>query len=131
MISPERLFIHSGARAGRDSTPGIAHGYSVSGSALLAQLVEHFHGKEGVVGSSPTEGLSKRPLSGRFAFRAGSASDLVGRFWGAAPWNGSTAGGKSLQTGIFSSSPVLNREGVTEQAAPALGAVPVTAGGLH
>jgi glycine/D-amino acid oxidase-like deaminating enzyme len=25
-------------------------------SALLAQLVEHFHGKEGVVGSSPTEG---------------------------------------------------------------------------
>ena len=24
--------------------------------ALLAQLVEHFHGKEGVVGSSPTEG---------------------------------------------------------------------------
>src|SRR5438270_10819220 len=28
--------------------------------ALLAQLVEHFHGKEGVVGSSPTEGLSDR-----------------------------------------------------------------------
>jgi hypothetical protein len=26
-------------------------------AALLAQLVEHFHGKEGVVGSSPTEGL--------------------------------------------------------------------------
>jgi hypothetical protein len=25
--------------------------------ALLAQLVEHFHGKEGVVGSSPTEGF--------------------------------------------------------------------------
>ena len=25
--------------------------------ALLAQLVEHFHGKEGVNGSSPLEGL--------------------------------------------------------------------------
>ena len=25
-------------------------------SALLAQLVEHFHGKEGVTGSSPVEG---------------------------------------------------------------------------
>jgi hypothetical protein len=28
----------------------------IPASALLAQLVEHFHGKEGVVGSSPTEG---------------------------------------------------------------------------
>ena len=26
-------------------------------SALLAQLVEHFHGKEGVDGSSPSEGF--------------------------------------------------------------------------
>ncbi len=25
-------------------------------AALLAQLVEHFHGKEGVIGSSPMEG---------------------------------------------------------------------------
>jgi hypothetical protein len=90
-----------------------------------------FDGKEGVDGSSPSEGLSSARSAGVFAFRARSASDLVGRFWGAAPWNGSTAGGKSLQTGIFSSSPVLIREGVTEQAAPALGAVPVTAGGLH
>jgi murein DD-endopeptidase MepM/ murein hydrolase activator NlpD len=30
-------------------------------SALLAQLVEHFHGKEGVVGSSPTEGSDVCP----------------------------------------------------------------------
>ena len=30
----------------------------IPANALLAQLVEHFHGKEGVVGSSPTEGLS-------------------------------------------------------------------------
>ena len=27
--------------------------------ALLAQLVEHFHGKEGVIGSSPIEGLGE------------------------------------------------------------------------
>src|SRR5207248_4596009 len=31
-------------------------------SALLAQLVEHFHGKEGDVGSRPTEGLCGPPL---------------------------------------------------------------------
>jgi hypothetical protein len=32
-------------------------------SALLAQLVEHLHGKEGVSGSSPEEGfpVSKEP----------------------------------------------------------------------
>src|SRR6476659_7673872 len=29
--------------------------------ALLAQLVEHLHGKEGVDGSSPSEGLKIRP----------------------------------------------------------------------
>ena len=29
-------------------------------SALLAQLVEHLHGKEGVDGSSPSEGFSSR-----------------------------------------------------------------------
>ena len=28
-------------------------------SALLAQLVEHLHGKEGVDGSSPSEGFAK------------------------------------------------------------------------
>jgi hypothetical protein len=36
---------------------------TLSGPALLAQLVEHFHGKEGVVGSSPTEGLVSRICS--------------------------------------------------------------------
>src|SRR5437588_11849344 len=30
--------------------------------ALLAQLVEHLHGKEGVDGSSPSEGLQRRRL---------------------------------------------------------------------
>ena len=34
--------------------------------ALLAQLVEHLHGKEGVNGSSPLEGLKKPPGNGRF-----------------------------------------------------------------
>jgi hypothetical protein len=29
----------------------------MAGSALLAQLVEHLHGKEGVDGSSPSEGF--------------------------------------------------------------------------
>ena len=31
--------------------------------ALLAQLVEHLHGKEGVAGSSPSEGLICRGFS--------------------------------------------------------------------
>jgi hypothetical protein len=38
----------------------------IPATALLAQLVEHFHGKEGVVGSSPTEGLQKMPANGQF-----------------------------------------------------------------
>ena len=37
----------------------------IPASALLAQLVEHFHGKEGVVGSSPTEGSWVLPGNGR------------------------------------------------------------------
>ena len=32
--------------------------------ALLAQLVEHFHGKEGVSGSSPEEGLGFKRVLG-------------------------------------------------------------------
>src|SRR6185437_14292606 len=32
----------------------------------LAQLVEHLHGKEGVDGSSPSEGFAKVPANGRF-----------------------------------------------------------------
>jgi hypothetical protein len=36
--------------------------------ALLAQLVEHLHGKEGVSGSSPEEGLKKAlQISGSFS----------------------------------------------------------------
>jgi hypothetical protein len=37
-----------------------------SARALLAQLVEHLHGKEGVDGSSPSEGLAKVPANGPF-----------------------------------------------------------------
>ena len=36
--------------------------------ALLAQLVEHFHGKEGVDGSSPSEGSLERPPNGGLSF---------------------------------------------------------------
>ena len=39
-----------------DSAPSHAPAPLAHPRALLAQLVEHFHGKEGVVGSSPTEG---------------------------------------------------------------------------
>src|SRR5215216_2303431 len=34
--------------------------------ALLAQLVEHFHGKEGVDGSSPSEGSHETAANRRF-----------------------------------------------------------------
>src|ERR1700761_3542323 len=38
-------------------------------SALLAQLVEHFHGKEGVDGSSPSEGFTRfAGIFGRLGF---------------------------------------------------------------
>src|SRR3712207_8221413 len=41
------------------------HRYPASSHALLAQLVEHFHGKEGVAGSSPAEGSRKAAAYGR------------------------------------------------------------------
>ena len=41
-------------------------GATLSASALLAQLVEHLHGKEGVDGSSPSEGFSKVPANRHF-----------------------------------------------------------------
>src|SRR5262249_8693488 len=37
---------------------------TLPGTALLAQLVEHLHGKEGVDGSSPSEGSAKSPEIG-------------------------------------------------------------------
>ena len=36
----------------------------MAGLALLAQLVEHLHGKEGVSGSSPEEGFTKIAAKG-------------------------------------------------------------------
>ena len=39
--------------------------YRQSVPALLAQLVEHFHGKEGVIGSSPIEGSIDIRFRGR------------------------------------------------------------------
>jgi hypothetical protein len=40
--------------------------------ALLAQLVEHFHGKEGVAGSSPAEGSENRATARFSSLRSGS-----------------------------------------------------------
>src|SRR5581483_6633747 len=56
--------------------PGRRHGPKVpkrrlecGPSALLAQLVEHLHGKEGVNGSSPLEGSTKAPVGRGFPLR--------------------------------------------------------------
>ena len=46
-------------RAARNR-PAEPESQEIPANALLAQLVEHFHGKEGVVGSSPTPGLALR-----------------------------------------------------------------------
>jgi hypothetical protein len=43
-------------------------GYTTGRYALLAQLVEHLHGKEGVDGSSPSEGSAKVQHVAAFAF---------------------------------------------------------------
>ena len=50
-------------------------------SALLAQLVEHFHGKEGVVGSSPTEGSEESPVVVGFWGGAGRIWFLERALW--------------------------------------------------
>ena len=47
---------------------------TVGSPALLAQLVEHLHGKEGVDGSSPSEGFSDSPAN--HAFRSGSSLNV-------------------------------------------------------
>ncbi len=52
-----------------------------SGLALLAQLVEHLHGKEGVNGSSPLEGSAKAPQVGAFAFRSTCRFSRVRWVW--------------------------------------------------
>src|SRR5207302_2437584 len=50
-------------------------------SALLAQLVEHLHGKEGVDGSSPSEGSAKAPHVGTFPFRPSCRVSSVRWVW--------------------------------------------------
>jgi hypothetical protein len=50
--------------------PGGRRTREIPANALLAQLVEHFHGKEGVDGSSPSEGSGgSLLLTGGFARR--------------------------------------------------------------
>ena len=53
--------------------------------ALLAQSVEHLHGKEGVDGSSPSEGFAKQPAKRQFrakrSRRHEGASAFLERFW--------------------------------------------------
>src|SRR5215207_9069679 len=56
---------------GRSRKPSTARAYEKSPwypvpAALLAQLVEHLHGKEGVDGSSPSEGFAKFLLISSF-----------------------------------------------------------------
>jgi hypothetical protein len=77
----------------------MSRSYSVSPNALLAQLVEHFHGKEGVIGSSPMEGFIGTPrYGGVFSFSAISSTNppsvlwgVCGALWGApAPHNESS-----------------------------------------
>ena len=47
--------------------------------ALLAQLVEHFHGKEGVAGSSPAPGLSAFAAADRRRVTV-EATTMTGRY---------------------------------------------------
>src|SRR4051794_20543017 len=49
--------------------------------ALLAQLVEHLHGKEGGDGSSPSEGSAKAPEIGAFLFRSTCSRSHVRWVW--------------------------------------------------
>src|SRR6266511_1466665 len=51
------------------------------GPALLAQLVEHLHGKEGVDGSSPSEGSAKAPEIGAFPFDCTCTISSVRQVW--------------------------------------------------
>ena len=53
----------------------------MAGSALLAQLVEHLHGKEGVDGSSPSEGSAKAPHNGASGFGSICSFSNVGQVW--------------------------------------------------
>src|SRR5579864_2487569 len=63
--------------------------------ALLAQLVEHLHGKEGVDGSSPSEGFGKPRMAGLYLER--DLHDLQDAQLWSTSWSSQIAGiGKSL-----------------------------------
>ena len=53
----------------------------IAPSALLAQQVEHLHGKEGVDGSSPSEGSAKTPETGAFVPRSACGGSHVQWVW--------------------------------------------------
>ena len=69
---------HRGSKPARSKIPagGLPSADVRHSPALLAQLVEHFHGKEGVVGSSPTEGSFESPVAA--GFLGGTGSDRSG-----------------------------------------------------
>ncbi len=78
----------TGARTARrviSSGPGLARFDRLTQAKIVAvgcdQLPESFHGKEGVDGSSPSEGSAKAPHVGAFLFR--STCSRVNVRWGA------------------------------------------------
>src|SRR6187455_2215528 len=84
----------SAARVSRNRDPARRNtgGGRYDGSAaLLAQLVEHLHGKEGVSGSSPEEGL-KKPLGFSDWACSLSASTTCTQDSNAATWRRSLCG---------------------------------------
>ena len=58
----------------------VGSGYP-SGLALLAQLVEHLHGKEGVDGSSPSEGFAKAAQTAAFSVDPACTSSSMRWIW--------------------------------------------------
>src|SRR5438067_13575394 len=67
----------SAAGARRNGKPSGGAPRTLALTALLAQLVEHLHGKEGVDGSSPLEGSRKAPQSRGFSCPSSCASCSV------------------------------------------------------
>src|SRR4051795_7681280 len=78
--SPARASLTGPARAADASRFAPVAG-RIGAFALLAQLVEHLHGKEGVDGSSPSEGSAKAPHVGAFSFRTTCSASNVRWVW--------------------------------------------------
>src|SRR3954447_14173072 len=75
--SPARASLTGPARAADASRFAPVAG-RIGAFALLAQLVEHLHGKEGVDGSSPSEGFRKFLLISSFRLSVGATRTSVG-----------------------------------------------------